>query len=322
VFANLQINIGRLRLHAQLNPLQTSVLMADRLVLLHFSPADALGRPDRDRTCARRLRRATNVVELYQFNQDTAPRDLLERITIRTRADIAGAAAALAHEVGSFGLRAMMWHDLASMAPMIDADGRPLNCDILGWGDEELTPFSDIDQALRSPLLRACRVENQPFWINRHGIRTLWDNPYLNGIGLEDFDQRVPLKAAIVVPVHMPFGQIAAAIFASASPARSDLSREFSRYSETLARLAERFMAGYVKVSRDPRYLPTENVLTARQIECLRWAALGKTDFEIGIIMGCSHAGVRYHMGRACVTLAAINRAQCVFRACQLGYIG
>jgi DNA-binding CsgD family transcriptional regulator len=297
------------------------MLMADALVLLHFSQAGTPGKPDRNRPCARRLRMATNVVELYQFNQDTTPRDLLEGVTIRAKADIADATAALEREVGRFGLRVMLWHDLATMAPMVDADGHLLNSSILGWGEEELTPFGDIDQAIRSPLLRACRVENQPFWINRHGIRTQWDNPYLNGIGLEDFDQRIPLKAAIVVPVHMPFGQIAAAIFTSANPARTDLSREFSRYSETLARLAERFMAGYVKVNRDPRYLPTENVLTARQIECLRWAALGKTDFEIGIIMGCSHAGVRYHMSRACLSLAAINRAQCVFRACQLGYI-
>jgi DNA-binding CsgD family transcriptional regulator len=265
---------------------------------------------------------ATNVVELYQFNQDTRPRDLLAAVTIRAKRDIADAAAALESEIAGFGLRAMLWHDLATMEPMVDADGRALNSGIFGWGDQDLAPFGDIDQAVRSPVLRACRVENQPFWINRHGIRTLWDNPYLKGIGLEDFDQRTPLKSAIVVPVHMPFGQIAAAIFTSADPTRTDLSREFSRLGDTLARLAERFMAGYVKVSRDPRYLPTENVLTVRQIECLRWAALGKTDYEIGIIMGCSHAGVRYHMSRAGVSLGAINRAQSVFRACQLGYLG
>jgi DNA-binding CsgD family transcriptional regulator len=54
----------------------------------------------------------------------------------------------------------------------------------------------------------------------------------------------------------------------------------------------------------------------------LRWAALGKTDHEIGIILGCSHAGVRYHLSRACISLGTINRAQSVFRACQLGYLG
>jgi DNA-binding CsgD family transcriptional regulator len=207
------------------------------------------------------------------------------------------------------------------MEPMVDADGRQLNSSVLGWGDEELAPFYDIDQAIRSPLLRACRVESQPFWISRRGVRTRWDNPYLKALGVEDFEQRTSLKSAIVVPVHMPFGQIAVAIFTSADPNRSDLSREFARFGDILARLAQRFMAGYVRVSSDPRYRPTENVMTVRQIECLRWATLGKTDYEIGIILGCSHSGVRYHMSRACVSLGAINRAQSVFRACQLGYL-
>jgi len=243
-------------------------------------------------------------------------------VTIRSKADTADAAAALQREVRSFGLRAMLWHDLATMEPMVDADGQELNSSILGWGDEELAPFCDIDQAIRSPLLRACRVESQPFWINCRGIRTQWENPYLNALELEDFEQRTALKSAIVVPVHMPFGQIAAAIFTSVDPSRTDLSREFVRFGDILARLGRRFMAGYVRVSRNPRYLPTENVLTVRQIECLRWAALGKTDYEIGIILGCSHAGVRYHMSRACERLGAINRAQSVFRACQLGYLG
>jgi len=265
---------------------------------------------------------ATNVVELYQFQPDTAPRDILDAVTIRTKADIADAAAALEREVRGFGLRVMLWHDLATMEPAVDAEGLPLNAAILGWDEAELAPFTDIDQAIRSPVLRACRVESQPFWINRRGIRSRWDNPYLETIGLEDFDQRTPLQSAIVVPLHMPFGQIAAAIFTSTDPAQTDLSREFARLGDALARLVQRFMAGYVKVSRNPRYLPTETVLTARQIECLRWAALGKTDYEIGIIMGCSHAGVRYHMSRACVSLGAINRAQSVFRACQLGYLG
>ena len=118
-----------------------------------------------------------------------------------------------------------------------DAEGLPLNAAILGWDETELAPFTDIDQAIRSPVLRACRVESQPFWINRRGIRSRWDNPYLETIGLEDFDQRTPLQSAIVVPLHMPFGQIAAAIFTSTDPAQSDLSREFARLGDALARL-------------------------------------------------------------------------------------
>jgi len=271
---------------------------------------------------ARSFGMAPNVAELYQFNPDIAPRDILDAVTIRTRAEIADAAAALEGEVRGFGLRAMVWHDLATMEPTVDADGQPINCRILGWDAADLAPLIAIDDAVRPPWLRACRVESQPFWFNRRGVHTLWENLYLDAIGLEEFDKRAPMKSAIVVPVHMPFGQTSVAIFTSFDPAQTDLSREFARHSDPLARLAQRFMAGYAKVNRNPRHLPTETMLTARQIECLHWAAQGKTDYEIGIIMGCSHAGVRYHLSRACESLGTVNRAQSVFRACQLGYFG
>lgn len=265
---------------------------------------------------------ATNVLKLPRFDQDDAPGDPLKNVTIRTKTDVGRAAAALDSEVRSYGLRAMLWHDLANMQDTVDDAGQPVNTGIFGWEDDQLAPFRDIEQAVRSPLLRACRVESEPFLIDGKSIRSRWTNPYLGMIRLEDFEQHASVKSAIVVPHHMPFGQIGAAIFASSDPARPNLSRVFTQHGDTLAELSRRFMSGYAMISRDPRYLPTENILTVRQIECLRWAALGKTDYEIGIIVGCSHAGVRYHLSRACVSLGTTNRAQSVFRACQLGYLG
>lgn len=265
---------------------------------------------------------ATNVLELRRFDHDHGPGDRHEGITIRTKGDVRTAAHALEGELCSLGLRAMFWHDLATMKDMVDADGHPINSDIFGWDDSQLAPFRDVEQAIRSPLLRACRVESEPFLINRRAIRSRWKNPFLATIGLDDFELHTAMKSAIVVPIHMPFGQIATAIFTCTDPSRPDLSRQFAQLADSLAEIARRFMSGYVQVSRDPRYLPTESVLTIRQIECLRWAALGKTDHEIGIILGCSHAGVRYHLSRACISLGTNNRAQSVFRACQLGYLG
>lgn len=264
---------------------------------------------------------ATNVLELRRFDQDSFASDPLDEVTIRTIADVAKAATALERKSRSHGLRVMLWHDLASMDEMVDAEGRLLNPHVFGWNDEQLQPFRDIQQAVRSPILRACRVEGEPFLINSRGIRSRWTNQYLSLIDLEDFELMSSVHSAIVVPIHLPFGQIAAAIFTSADPALTDLSRQFGQIGDHLAALTRRFMSGYAKISSDPRYLPNEQTLTVRQIECLRWAALGKTDYEIGIILGCSHAGVRYHIGRACIRLGATNRTQSVFRACQLGYI-
>jgi DNA-binding CsgD family transcriptional regulator len=62
--------------------------------------------------------------------------------------------------------------------------------------------------------------------------------------------------------------------------------------------------------------------LSKREVECLRWAALGKTDQEIAMIMSRSCATVRFHIHNAAIKLDAVNRSQTVFKASQLGYLG
>lgn len=264
---------------------------------------------------------ATNVLKLPGFDQDSQATASLEGVTIQTIADVGKAAAVLERQSRCHGLRVMVWHDLASMDEMVDAEGRLLNRDIFGWNDEELEPFRDMEQAVRLPMLRGCRVEDEPFLISSRDIRSRSANHYLNTIDLQSLEVMLSVHSAMVVPIHLPFGQIAAAIFVSTDHTLTDLSHLFGRIGDHLCALARRFMSGCAKISRDPRYLPTEHTLTFRQIECLRWAALGKTDYEIGIILGFSHAGVRYHISRACLSLGATNRTQSVFRACQLGYL-
>lgn len=265
---------------------------------------------------------ATNVLELRRYNPAGSPAALAERVSVTSRADIAAAAALLGHAAHALGLRIMVWHDLASLEAMRDADGAPLNAGVFGWSDEELAPWQCRDRMLGSPLLRACRVESAPFRASRNGIHTRWPNRLVAQIGLNDFEGQAGMTAAIAIPVHLPFGQVGAAILTSIDGLADDLADIFADAVAALAPAVERFVRGYVMVSRDERYLPDDCLLTSREVECLNWIAHGKTDFEIGIILGCSHAGVRYHVTRACTKLGAVNRAQSVFRAAQLGLLG
>ncbi len=265
---------------------------------------------------------ATNVLELRRGRIQPPSRTLLDAVTISTRADIAEAAAALAAAAHDEGMRIMVWHDLVAVEPMVDAEGDPLNTGIFGWREQDLAAWQCREARLRSPLVRAWRVESEPFWTDRDGIHTLWTNRVVDQIAWQDAANQTCAKAAIVVPVHQAFGQVGGAILTSIDPDKEDLSSEFPRACETLAAAITRFVRGYVTVCRDERYLPDDCQLTSREVDCLNWIAHGKTDFEIGIILGCSHAGVRYHVTRACAKLGAVNRAQSVFRAAQLGLLG
>ena len=56
---------------------------------------------------------------------------------------------------------------------------------------------------------------------------------------------------------------------------------------------------------------PSE-ALSARELECLRWVAAGKTDWEIAAILSISQATVKFHLDRARRRLKAATRAQAV----------
>jgi DNA-binding CsgD family transcriptional regulator len=57
------------------------------------------------------------------------------------------------------------------------------------------------------------------------------------------------------------------------------------------------------------------STLSARQTECLGWVAQGKTDPEIGIILGVSPRTVRFHLDKAKDKLKVMTRVQAVTKA-------
>jgi DNA-binding CsgD family transcriptional regulator len=158
--------------------------------------------------------------------------------------------------------------------------------------------------------------------VNKDGFRTAQPNPYLDGIDLTNFEKKAHCTAAMVFPLHLPFGQIAAVFCGPWRSEQSDLSKEFEAHADELSVYAHRFIAGYAKVMRKRQWLPTDCQLTKREVECLRWAAIGKTDKEISMILSRSHATVRFHIQNAGEKLDAVNRSQTIFKAGQLGYLG
>jgi DNA-binding CsgD family transcriptional regulator len=68
-------------------------------------------------------------------------------------------------------------------------------------------------------------------------------------------------------------------------------------------------------VSEEPTHLPL------REASCLRWKALGKTDDEIGRILGISPHTVRFHLESARARLQTANSTHTVAKALALGLI-
>lgn len=242
---------------------------------------------------------------------------------IMTSEDIRSAAEAfreVAQEYGNFRVAACA--NIASKVPMKDAKGNILASDVFKWPESKEQWWMKPLLALSSPLPIACRYESEPFWANRNGIHTRFPNPLLESIDLSHFSDLVNSNAVIVVPIHLPFGQIGAVSFSPINNRRDDLSYEFEQYSDILEYHARQFINGYSRVTSHRPWIPQNCRLTKREVECLSWAAVGKTDVETAMIIGRSCATIRFHIHNAAVKLDAVNRSQTLFKATQLGYMG
>ena len=245
----------------------------------------------------------------------------IDAVRVTSPDGIRSAAEALHRIAMEQGMRVAPAHDIADKRTPVDAEGNILATAVFGWSDDERVWWRNSRIALDSPLTTACRFEGQPFWANAEGFRTREPNPYLQSIDITNFEQRALTRAAIAVPVHLPFGQIGAVSFNPLDRDKVDLDDDFRRLSDAFGLYARTFIATYVQVMGSSQALPPESRLSKREVECLRWAAIGKTDIEISMIMSRSRATVRFHIHNAATKLNAVNRSQTVFKAAQLGYI-
>ncbi len=237
--------------------------------------------------------------------------------------DIHKAAVALrdkARALGNYKVAACA--NIAAKDPMVDGDGNILASSVFSWVEADDIWWKRPQISLNSPIPRACRYEAEAFWCNAQGFYSRGHNTLLEEIDLSKFSDYVGPAALICVPIHMPFGQIGAVSFSVPDQEKSDLSDEFEKDGYELEVLARAFVTSYVKIMDQRNWIPKNCRLSKREVQCVSWAALGKTDIEIALILSRSCATVRFHMHNAAKKLDAVSRSQTVFKATQLGYLG
>lgn len=91
-------------------------------------------------------------------------------------------------------------------------------------------------------------------------------------------------------------------------------------------RAALHFVAVYAesraRALRGGEALPTPApLLSPRELECLKWAAEGRTAWEISVILSLSHRTVEQYLASAAAALGAVNRVQAVAEAMRRGIL-
>jgi DNA-binding CsgD family transcriptional regulator len=121
------------------------------------------------------------------------------------------------------------------------------------------------------------------------------------------------------LPVHGGHGSVGMFSLVRERPALGDAERDHSELKMFwLAQLAHTVLSGLLLA----QMLPEATVApTPREREVLLWAAAGKSNFEIGAILGVDGRTVKFHFGNLMRKFNAANRTEATIKAVLMGAI-
>lgn len=207
--------------------------------------------------------------------------------------------------------------DLGDPTPMADRHGQPYAARF-PWPAAEHGYWRNRRLALQSIFLHAARLVAEPFWYADGQLGSWRPTRLLDGVDASRVAQTFDHPGAIVAPVHLPGGQVGAVVWVTTAPI--DMAATFAAHAEPLFARATRFLAAHAELTAPRREVPVP--LSAREVQCVRWAAAGKTNAEIGTILSLSVSTVRFHLRNAGDKLGATTRARVIQLATGLGFLG
>lgn len=210
--------------------------------------------------------------------------------------------------------------DIGSPDPVLDPNGKPYAETLFRWTDPQLRYWEDRGFALRARVLHAARVCAEPFYVSEGKLATWRPHTSLEAFNTRDEDERFGVSGAIIAPAYLPGSVIGAVIWATPDDA-VDVPAIFAARAGELHVLALKFAAVHNDLA-SRRTPVTPAPLTRREIQCLKWAAMGKTDADISEIMHISLPTVRFHITNAARKLNVVGRPQAIYKAATLGYVG
>lgn len=253
------------------------------------------------------------------------PCDTRFRQQLGQQATLGEAAALLAEYAGTLG-----W-GLAAFHPDMDRNGLPRTASgefvavAMGWSADYVKAWVDQRMGLDCPVTRRCGRSMDPFVWDCDPDSDAWKDTPLSGEQrriLKSYKDSVHGDGAVTVPVHRPGGKTGYVSWFSRDPG-SLLRRYRDTWRDTYL-ISHAFITrvdALEGAARRREATAAADTLSLREIECLSWAARGKTEEDIGTILGRSRETVHFHLGNASRKLGASNRTHAVAIACALGLI-
>lgn len=181
-----------------------------------------------------------------------------------------------------------------------------------------IADFDARGYAKYNPLWRQAEVSPVPFTAVETRNRRISEQEHEV---LEHIHDKLDLNDGYIVPIREDGGAKGAVMFGGNSPKQDPLTQSVLNM---LGHCIYGQLTDIMKAFAGPMDIPGAEpvqALTARERECLQWVARGKTDFEIGIILGISARTARFHIENSKRKLGVASRVQAVTLAMRSGSI-
>lgn len=209
--------------------------------------------------------------------------------------------------------------DLADPEPMHDENGNYYAETSFRWLDPDNRYWTNRRLALDDLPTNISRVTAEPFAIYGGALHFWRETSLTDGFDVSNLSSASGTGGSIVTPVHLPGSRFGMVVWAGLDGV--DVGAIYRDRAFELQGAAIRLLATHAEASANRAFIPSTAHLTRREVQCLRWAAEGKTDFEIGIILSLSMSTVRFHLRNAATKLGTTGRTQTIRHAAGLGFL-
>ncbi len=183
------------------------------------------------------------------------------------------------------------------------------------YSSEWLNKYDDEKMYLVDPTVIHCATRSTPLiWspevFSEPKQRVLYEEASSYGLG-----------SGVTLPIHGANGEFGILCFVSDCRPDKQFDRKVQSGLAALSCLRDFILesAGAFMKSR----LPKADVprISNRELECLKWAAMGKSSWEIGRILSCAEATVNFHFTNIRRKLNSRSRQQAVVKAIKMDLI-
>jgi len=242
------------------------------------------------------------------------------RDLIRSHRTLEGAGQALAQAADALG-----W-DLAGFQIEIRGSAPPRTPSgdyihhVMGWPAQYLHGWAQLGMGERCPVAQHCLDTMESFFWTCSSSDGIWRGVSLTAGQREVLDYYGELVSGGMA-VCVRRGQGKAGYISWCKREFRSLRERYERTFSSAFLLSHAFIYHVEQLGMERGGDANAPELSSRELECLLWAARGKTEEDISLILRRSPATVHFHLRNAVIKLGACNRTHAVAIACTRGLI-